>query len=132
MPSIEEPGNMDRDNEAIVAVVDDDDDVGEVLRGLLETVGYQVETYRSAKEFLANAQPAQLACLVIDQNMPEMTGVELLKQLGLRGVTTPALLITGAHDQDVARQALELGVMRVLEKPIPTGELLRFISFTAG
>jgi FixJ family two-component response regulator len=121
---------MERENEAIIAIVDDDDDVGEVLRGLLETVGYQVETYRSAHQFLTNAQPAQLACLVIDQNMPQMTGLELLKQLGLRGITTPSLLITGAHDQDVARQALDLGVMQVLEKPISTGELLRFISFT--
>jgi FixJ family two-component response regulator len=123
---------MDREHEAIVAVVDDDDDVGEVLRGLLETVGYQVETYRSAREFLADAQPSQLACLVIDQNMPHMTGLELLQQLAQRGILTPSLLITGAHDQDVARQALDLGVMRVLEKPIPTGELLRFISFTVG
>ena len=76
---------MDRENETIVAVVDDDDDVGEVLRGLLETVGYQVETYRSAQQFLTNAQPARLACLIIDQNMPQMTGLELLKQLGARG-----------------------------------------------
>jgi FixJ family two-component response regulator len=121
---------MDRDNEAIVAVVDDDDDVGEVLRGLLETVGYQVETYRSAMDFLNDAKPDQLACLVIDQNMPRMTGLELLKQLGRRGVTTPALLITGAHDDEVARQALELGVMKVMEKPLSTTELLRFISFT--
>ena len=123
---------MDRVNEAIVAIVDDDDDVGEVLRGLLETVGYQVETYRSAKQFLTDAQPAQLTCLIIDQNMPQMTGLELLRELAQRGVTTPALLITGAHDVGVARQALDLGVMRVLEKPMETGELLRFVSFTAG
>jgi two-component system, LuxR family, response regulator FixJ len=121
---------MEREHEAIVAIIDDDDDVGDVLRGLLETVGYQVETYRSASEFLTNAKPENLACLVIDQNMPRMTGLGLLQQLALRGVTTPSLLITGAHDQEVARQALELGVMRVLEKPITTSELLRFISFT--
>jgi len=52
---------------------------GEVLRGLLETVGYQVETYRSAKQFLTHAQPSQLTCLIIDQNMPQMTGLELLE-----------------------------------------------------
>jgi FixJ family two-component response regulator len=121
---------MERDSEAIVAIVDDDDDVGEVLRGLLETVGYQVETYRSATQFLTEAEPTELACLVIDQNMPQMTGLELLQQLNLRGVTTPSLLITGTPDQEVTRQALELGAMRVLEKPMSATELLRFISFT--
>jgi FixJ family two-component response regulator len=123
---------MEKDSEAIVAVVDDDDDVGEVLRGLLETVGYQVATYRSAEEFLAAARPAQLGCLIIDQNMPHMTGLDLLRQLEQRNIATPVLLITGAHDQEVVRQAMELGVMRVLDKPIATGELLRFLSFAIG
>jgi hypothetical protein len=47
---------MDRDNAGTVAVIDDDNDVGDVLGGLLETMGYQVETFRSGMEFLSNAQ----------------------------------------------------------------------------
>lgn len=121
---------MSRGQTGIVAIVDDDDDVGDVLRGLLETVGYQVETYKSGAEFLADAQPAQLACLVIDQNMPNMTGLEMLTQLNIRGITIPTLLITGSSDPELARQALDLGVMRVLEKPMSPRELLRYISFT--
>src|SRR6476646_2072858 len=73
--------NTNRGHTGVVAIVDDDDDVGEVLRGLLETVGYQVETYKSGNEFLAEARPGQLACLVVDQNMPNMTGLEMLTQL---------------------------------------------------
>ncbi len=123
---------MDRETEAVVAVVDDDDDVGEVLRGLLEIVGYQVVTYTSGQAFLDDARLADVACLVVDQNMPEMTGLELLKRLKALGNTTPSLLITGDHDDEVARQALALGVMKVLEKPMVTSELLNFVSFSIG
>ncbi|MDR3536841.1 MAG: response regulator [Acetobacteraceae bacterium] len=123
---------MDRETEAVIAIVDDDDDVGEVLRGLLEIVGYQVVTYKSGQAFLDDAQLADVACLVVDQNMPEMTGLELLKRLKAMGNATPSLLITGDRDDEVTRQALALGVMKVLEKPMATSELLSFISFSVG
>jgi FixJ family two-component response regulator len=123
---------MDRDNASIVAVVDDDNDVGDVLGGLLETMGYQVETYRSGTDFLAAAQFDCLACLVVDQNMPSMTGLQLLERLSERGVNIPALLITGAQDPEIERRAASLGVMTVLEKPLSHRELLRFISVSAG
>jgi FixJ family two-component response regulator len=123
---------MDQETETIVAVVDDDDDVAEVLRGLFEIVGYQVVTYESADKLLTDPRLADVACLVVDQNMPGMTGLELLRELKAMGSTTPALLITGAHDEAVAREALDLGVMQVLEKPMATSELLRFISFAVG
>jgi FixJ family two-component response regulator len=131
-PKLEEFLEMERGPGGIVAVVDDDDDVGDVLRGLLETVGYQVETYRSGTQFLSDAQPSRLGCLVVDQNMPQMTGLQMLSQLAERGIVIPTLLITGVHDAELARQALDLGVMRVLEKPMSTRELLRFISFSVG
>lgn len=119
---------MDRENASIVAVIDDDDDVGDVLRGLLETMGYQVETYRSGMDFLSTAQLDLLACLVVDQNMPSMTGLEMIERLSDRGVSIPVLLITGAHDAEIERKAASLGVMTVLEKPMSHHELLRFIS----
>lgn len=120
---------MDRETETIVAVVDDDDDVSDVLRGLLEIVGYQVVTFPSGEELLTDARLADVACLVVDQNMPGMTGIELLRELKSMGNTTPSLLITGAHDDAVAQEALEIGAMKVLEKPMATSELLRFIRF---
>ena len=124
--------SMDRDNASIVAVIDDDDDVGDVLGGLLETMGYQVETYRSGMDFLSDARFDRLACLVVDQNMPRMTGLEMIENLSDRGVNIPALLITGIHDVDVERKAATLGVMTVLEKPMSHHELLRFISVSVG
>nr|WP_294507205.1 response regulator [uncultured Rhodopila sp.] len=123
---------MDRDHTSIVAVVDDDNDVGDVLGGLLETMGYNVETYRSGMDFLSEGQMDRVACLIVDQNMPRMTGLEMIEGLIDRGVNIPALLITGVHDAEVERKAAALGVMTVLEKPMSHHELLRFISVTVG
>jgi FixJ family two-component response regulator len=123
---------MNRDSASIVAVIDDDDDVGDVLGGLLETMGYQAETYRSGMDFLSETSFDRLACLVVDQNMPGMTGLEMIERLSGRGVNIPALLITGIHDPEVERKAASLGVMTVLEKPMSHHELLRFISVSVG
>jgi FixJ family two-component response regulator len=123
---------MDKDNASIVAVIDDDNDVGDVLGGLLETMGYQVETYRSGMDFLSQAQFDRLACLVVDQNMPNMTGLQMIESLCDRGINIPALLITGIHDAEVERKAAALGVMTVLEKPMSHHELLRFVSVSVG
>ena len=123
---------MDQEHASMVAVVDDDDDVGEVLRGLLETMGYHVETYRSGSEFLAGFRSRNIACLVVDQNMPAMTGLELCSRLSQLGISIPTLLITGTPDADIRRRAIELGVMTVLEKPMSHHELLRFVSFSMG
>ena len=123
---------MDQDSASVVAVIDDDNDVGDVLAGLLETIGYQVETYRSGMDFLSGARFDHLACLVVDQNMPRMTGLEVIERLSDRGVHIPTLLITGMHDAEIERKAASLGVMTVLEKPMSHHELLRFISVSVG
>ena len=123
---------MVRENAATVAIVDDDDEVRDVLRGLLESEGHTVETYKSGSQFLAEAKLDEIGCLVVDQRMPGMTGLELISAINDDGVTIPTLLITGAHDNDVARRAESLGAMTVMEKPLSSGALLRFVAFSAG
>jgi FixJ family two-component response regulator len=123
---------MNRDKAGVVAVIDDDDEVRDVLRMLLETAGHTVDTYKSGAQFLAEARLDEILCLVLDQCMPDMTGIELISALNETRVTIPTLLITGAHDTDVARQAESLGAMTVLEKPLPCEALLRFVAFSAG
>jgi two-component system response regulator FixJ len=123
---------MERGNGNIVAVIDDDNDVGAVLGRLLETMGYQVEVYSSGLDFLSDANMDRLACLVVDQKMPKMTGLEMIEKLSDRGVNIPCLLITGVHDAAVERRASDLGVMTVLEKPMSHHDLLRFVSVSVG
>lgn len=123
---------MDRDNASIVAIVDDDDEVREVLRGLLESEGHNVETFKSGQDFLAKAKLETIACLVVDQRMPRMSGVALILEVARLGATIPSLLITGASDPEVARAAETLGAMTVLQKPLVPQELLRFVEFSVG
>jgi len=123
---------MDSNYLGIVAVVDDDKDARDVLGGLLEAMGYQVEVYRSGIDFLAAAPFERFACMVIDQNMPSLTGLETIESLSRRGVSLPVVLIYGKRDDDVARQAANLGVMAVLEKPLSYQKLLRFVSVSVG
>jgi FixJ family two-component response regulator len=130
--SCERGSRMERANASTVAIIDDDIDVGDVLGGLLETMGYQYEVYNSGAQFLSHGQFDHLACLIVDQNMPRMTGLQTIEKLAAQGINIPALLITGAHNQDVERKAADLGVMTVLEKPMSHHELLRFISVSMG
>jgi two-component system, LuxR family, response regulator FixJ len=123
---------VERENASTVAVIDDDGDVRDVLGVLLETAGYSVQTYGSAAQYLADPDHCLMACLVVDQRMPGMTGLELLLELERRGVSIPALLITGAEDADVAREASNLGAMTVMQKPISSHTLLQFIAFSTG
>jgi two-component system response regulator FixJ len=108
----------------IVAVVDDDPGVRDSLRFLLEAAGHTVQTYDSAGRFLAEADPLRLGCLVLDQQMPRMTGLEMLASLRGRRVAMPVLLVTSIPRRTIAERATALGVVRVLEKPLVQDDLL--------
>ncbi|MEJ0019763.1 MAG: response regulator [Acetobacteraceae bacterium] len=111
----------------LVAVVDDDDAVRDSLRFLLETAGFPVATYGSAAEFLDRAPVAELACLVVDQHMPELTGLQLVTRLRSQGIALPVALITGSPSPDLLRVAHALSVASVMEKPLDDDALLEFI-----
>lgn len=123
---------MDRGNATIVAIIDDDDEVREVLRVLLEDAGHTVETYKSGHDFLTRARLDELGCLVVDQRMPSMSGVAVISAVAERGMVIPSLLITGSRDPEVARAAETIGAMKVLEKPLIPQELLRYVEFSVG
>src|ERR1700759_5413672 len=82
----------------IVAIIDDDGDVRDVLDALLETAGHTVKTYTSGRQFLQDPELNEVPCVVVDQKMPEMTGLDLLRELAAAGQTIPSLLITGLPD----------------------------------
>ena len=112
-----------------VAIVDDDAAVRDSLRFLLEVIGHPVETFASAAEFL-KADKQHLACLILDHHMPEMTGLELAERLRADGSGIPILLITGSPSPAIVARAAELGINRVLEKPLTDEDLLDFIDGT--
>jgi two-component system response regulator FixJ len=112
----------------LVAVVDDDDAVRESLQFLLETAGFSVAAYNSAAQFLNEATLGELTCLVVDQHMPDQTGLQLVSSLRRQGAKLPIALITGSPSPDLVRLARQLGVAQVLEKPLDDDLLLDFIS----
>jgi FixJ family two-component response regulator len=115
----------------IVAIVDDDGDVRDVLDALLEQAGHAVRTYNSGQQLLDDTDLNDIACLVVDQKMPGMTGLDLLRALDASGRTIPSLLITGAPDPVLAEEARALGAIDVLSKPIDFTRLLQLVGYTA-
>src|SRR5450755_987217 len=81
-------------NKAIVVVVEDDAAVRDSMRALLESAGYEVKDYASAKTFLKDPVPVG-GCLVTDIRMPEMDGLELQEEITKRGMDIPVVIMTG-------------------------------------
>lgn len=115
-----------------VAVVDDDDAVRDSLRFLLEAAGYGVLTFSSADEFLSRADVGTLACMLVDQHMPQVTGLELVARVRETSPELPMALMTGSPSAELTRRAFELGVTEMLEKPLREQGLLQFVEQAVG
>ncbi len=110
----------------VVAIVDDDAAVLESFQFLLEVAGFPVAAYPSAHAFLASPL-TRPRCLIVDQNMPAMTGLELAAQLRATGVDVPVMLVTSAPTPGIEARARAIGVRGVLPKPLPEDEVFAFI-----
>jgi len=107
-----------------VFVVDDDAAVRNGLSFLLRTAGYTVETFPSALSFLENYDPRRGGCLLLDVQMPRMTGVELQQQLNVRGWRIPVIFITGHATVAQAIAAIKAGAFDFVEKPLREDQFL--------
>jgi FixJ family two-component response regulator len=102
----------------LVAIVEDDRFFRESMRRLIRSLGYTVEGFASAADFLASPRLAETACLIADVNMPAMTGIELYRHLVDTGRAIPTILVTG-YPNDVDRvRVLNDGVVCYLRKPV--------------
>jgi FixJ family two-component response regulator len=110
---------------SLVSVVEDDQHFRESMRRLLRSLGYTVEAFPSATDFLASPRLVETSCLIADVHMPAMTGVELYKHLIDAGHAIPTILVT-AYPNDVDRaRAQNDGVVCYLHKPIDEQHLIR-------
>lgn len=109
--------------QAIVYVVDDDEAMRDSIRWLLESVNLQGRMFASANEFLEGADPRRAGCILLDVRMPGMS-MELLDVLKSRGISQPAIIITGHGDVPMAVRALKHGAFDFIQKPFNGQELL--------
>ncbi len=112
----------------MISVVDDDHSVRESLARLIRSVGFGVQVFGSAEEFLDAGPDHKTDCLILDIRMPGMTGLELQQELSATDRHLPVIFIT-AHgsDQEVRARALRAGAVDYLLKPLKEEEVLRAI-----
>lgn len=105
-------------------VIDDDPMIRESMRRLFEAEGWMVASYASAEDFLAAPRPGEDACLLVDNLLPGMDGVALIKLLQEQQSPVPAIVLTGHGDAAVAVAAMKAGASDLIEKPISAADLL--------
>lgn len=117
-----------------VAIVDDDSSVRDALARLLRVHGLKSQTYASAHAFLEAIFIAKVSdmpdCLIVDVNMPDMTGIELQRELLERGIHVPTIVITGKDNDSIAASAASLGAVAFFLKPVPRDPLMVAINST--
>ena len=108
----------------LISIVDDDELIRDAATGLIKSLGYNAVAFASAEDFLSSRQLLQTACLIADINMPEMSGLDLHRQLSASGKSIPTVLITAYPDDGVRKRALSACVIGYLTKPFEEDDLL--------
>jgi FixJ family two-component response regulator len=108
----------------IVFVVDDDVSVRESLESLIDSAGWQAETFASATEFLASPRPLCPSCLVLDVVLPDLNGLDLQARISGERIDTPIIFVTGYGDVPTTVRAMKRGALEFLTKPFRDDVLL--------
>jgi two-component system, LuxR family, response regulator FixJ len=111
-----------------VYLVDDQPSVRNALGEMLSVFGFQVETFASADEFLAQVTKAQPGCVVADVRMPGRDGIELVREIVRRELPLPVVLISGHADVPMAVAGIKAGAEDFIEKPVNDTELVAAIN----
>ena len=115
----------------VILVVDDDEAVRHSLRNMMESEGFKVCAFSNGHDLLNEASLPAIGCMIVDYNMPAMNGLELVSALRGRGVSIPAILITGNPTKYVRDRAAAIAVL-VIEKPAPGSYLLACVRDAVG
>jgi FixJ family two-component response regulator len=110
-----------------ISIVDDDASIREALKSLMRSVRFNAEAYASAEEFLASEQLNDTACLILDVNLPGMSGFDLQHHLNLEQRGIPIIFITAHADEASLQRALKAGAIALLGKPVRREPLFRAI-----
>jgi FixJ family two-component response regulator len=111
----------------VVFVVDDDISVRESLEALVHCVGWQVETFASARKFLARPRAHGASCLVLDIGLPDLNGLDLQERIAIDRIGMPIIFITGHGDVPMTVRAMKAGAVEFFLKPWGDESLLSAI-----
>jgi len=112
------------EEQAIVFVVDDDPSMRATLSDVMRSVGLEVQTFKSAQEFLGSELPDAPGCLVLDVRLPGQSGLDFQRTLADSGIDLPVVFITGHGDVPMSVRAMKAGAVDFLIKPFRDQDLL--------
>jgi FixJ family two-component response regulator len=112
---------------ATIFIVDDDPSIRVALENLVSSIGQPVETYAAAQDFLRDCPRNPAGCLVLDVQMPGLSGLDLQSELSHAGIYLPIIFITGHGDVPTTVRAMKAGAVEFLTKPVSDSELLTAI-----
>jgi DNA-binding NtrC family response regulator len=116
------------ENDSLVCVIDDESSVRESLSNLLRSMGLKVRAFASAQEFLTNRPREALSCLVLDVQLPGISGLDLQQELASGNAQIPIIFITGHGDIPMSVRAMKAGAIEFLTKPFRDEDLLNAIN----
>ena len=116
-----------RESRPVIAIVDDDPSVREGLHTLIRSAGWIVETFASAQEFLARPRAKSPSCLILDLQLPDLSGLDLQKRMAAMNLEIPIVFLTGHGDIPASVRAMKAGAVEFLTKPVDEQDLLRAI-----
>jgi FixJ family two-component response regulator len=113
----------EKNKQALIAIVDDDQSFREALENLLALIGFRTAIFASARDFLDSPQFRNVSCVILDVSMPEMDGLELQRHL-LATHPIPIIFITDLRDAKTQEQAVRAGAISFLNKPVSEQALI--------
>ena len=112
---------------ATIFIVDDDPSIRVALENLVSSIGQHAQTYAAAQDFLRDCPRNPAGCLVLDVQMPGLSGLDLQSELSHAGIHLPIIFITGHGDIPTSVRAMKAGAVEFLTKPVSDSELLAAI-----
>jgi FixJ family two-component response regulator len=112
----------------VISIIDDDDSVRTSTSRLVRSLGFITHTFASAEDFLDSPHLPGTGCLIVDVQMPGMTGIELQELLRAQGHSVPIIFISAFPDKSIKAQALEGGALGFLSKPFQPTALIECIN----
>lgn len=116
----------------LIAIVDDDESVCIGMTSLVRSLGYEVQTFGSAEDFLQSRERSGTACLISDVQMPGLGGLELQRILAAEGSRLPIIFVTAYPDADIKQLAIQGGALCFLSKPFDGADLIQCLESAVG